>query len=110
MVPAVKSPPAGMVPAFRVELQVTQAGTALPNASRPTALNCCVAPGSSIAEVGVSSSCESGPAETVTVANAVTPFDSARTVLAKVPVVVPALNTPAGEMVPPPETTLHVGV
>lgn len=107
VLPAVKTPVvATMVPGG---LTVDQAGviaTTLPFASLPTAVNCCVAPMSSVG-FGVTVIVASGPAVTVTVAVAVTPLHVTDTV--DVPGVEPAVNNPVLVIVPPP-TTDQVGV
>jgi hypothetical protein len=46
----------------------------------------------------------------MTVAKEVMPLHVTATVFVNVPAVVPAVNNPVAEMVPPPATTLHVGV
>jgi hypothetical protein len=46
----------------------------------------------------------------MTVAKEVTPLHVTATVFVKVPAVVPAVNKPVAEIVPPPAATLHVGV
>ena len=107
---AVKKPPWVMVPAAPCAVHVKPVGTTLLNASRASAVNCWVPFAITVAVDGVTVTDSTGPGVTLTDAKAVSPFASARTVLGKVPAVVPAVKTPVEVMVPPPATTLHVGV
>jgi hypothetical protein len=59
---------------------------------------------------GVTVIVASGPAVTMTVAKEVMPLHVTATVFVNVPAVVPAVNNPVAEMVPPPATTDQVGV
>jgi hypothetical protein len=63
-----------------------------------------------VAGFGVTVIEASGPAVTMTVAVTVMPLHVTVTVFVKVPAVVPAVNSPACVIVPPPATTAQVGV
>src|ERR1700694_25031 len=110
--PAVKRPvPATMLPPPAATVQTGVIGTMLPPASLPTAVNCCWAPGASVAGFGVTVIVASGPTVTMTVAVPEIAPLVALTVLANVPVVVPAVKRPeAALMLPPPATTDQTGV
>lgn|GEM_PF-7050495 len=100
--PAVKSPvPALMVPGGFVVDQAGVIGTTLPPASFPTAVNCCWAPTASVAGFGVTVMLASGPAVTMTVAVPEIAPEVARTPLAKVPVVLPAVKSPVEALMVP---------
>jgi hypothetical protein len=78
--------------------------TTLPPASLPTAVNCCCVLIPSVTGFGVTVIVASGPATTVTVADAAIPRQVATTVLL-VPATEPAVKTPVlGLMEPPPVT------
>ena len=110
VLPAVKRPEAGtMLPGGLTVDQTGVIATTLPKASRPTAVNCCVAPMRSVG-FGVTVIVASGPAVTMTVAEPEMLPLVARAVLVNVPVVAPAVNRPELPIVPPPAATLHVGV
>src|SRR5687767_15927476 len=86
------------------------ATTLLP-ASRPTAVNCWVAPVLSEAGLGVTTIVASGPAVTLTVARPEIEPLVATTVLANAPIVLPAVNRPEPELIaPPPAATVQTGV
>jgi hypothetical protein len=59
---------------------------------------------------GVTVMVASAPGVTMTVAVTVIPLQVTVTVFVNVPAVVPAVNRPVGEIVPPPATTAQVGV
>jgi hypothetical protein len=59
---------------------------------------------------GVTVIVASAPGVTMTVAVTVMPLHVTVTVFVNVPAVVPAVNRPVGEIVPPPATTAQVGV
>ena len=115
VLPAVKRPvPAMMLPGGLTVVQTGVIATALPFASWPTAVNCCVAPMSRVG-FGVTVIVASGPAVTLTVAvPKIVPW-VALTVFANGPVTVPAVKgavspvVPAG-MVPPPAVTDQLGL
>lgn len=103
VLPAVKSPLVEtIVPGGLVVVQSGVIATMLPNESRPTAVNCCVAPIASVG-FGVTVMVASGPAVTVIVAVAVNPPHVTVTVL--VPGVDGAVNNPVLLTVPPPAVT-----
>jgi hypothetical protein len=64
----------------------------------------------SVTGFGVTVIVASAPAVTMTVAVAVIPLQVTVTVLVNVPAVVPAVNRPVWEIVPPPATTDQVGM
>ncbi len=102
--PAVKSPVlALMVPGGLVVDQTGVMATTFPNASLPTAVNCCWVRIASVTGFGVTVIVASGPTVTVIVAVAVKPPHVTVTVL--VPGVVGAVNNPALLTVPPPAVT-----
>ena len=107
--PAVNRPEPLMVPPLATTDQVGVMVMGLPLASRPAAVNSCVAPMARFPTVGVTMTVRSGPAVTVTdAAPEILPM-TARTVPAKVPATVPAVNRPELLMVPPPAATDQVG-
>src|SRR5687767_3912590 len=107
VVPAVNRPLELMVPPPLTTLQVTVTGTVLPAESLPVAVNCWVPLMGRVAEVGDTSMLARLPDCTVTVAKPETVPLVARTVLANVPRVGPAVNRPLVLMAPPPLTTLQ---
>jgi hypothetical protein len=62
-----------------------------------------------VAGFGVTVIVAAAPGVIMTVAKEVTPLHVTATVFVYVPAVVPAVNNPVDEIVPPPATTLHVG-
>src|SRR5450756_1035753 len=85
-------------------------GTTLPPASLPTAANCCVVLMASVSGFGVTVIVKSGPAITVTVAvPKIAPW-VALTVLANVPIVLPAVKKPVALMLPGGLTVDQTGV
>src|SRR5512133_3124039 len=84
--------------------------TTLPAASRPTAVNCCVAATASVTGVGTTVIVASGPAGTVMEACPEMEPTDATTVFVNTPVVGPAVNIPPEATVPPPAAMDHVGV
>jgi hypothetical protein len=105
VVPAVKSPVDGsMVPPPAVTDQTGVIATTLPCASLPTAVNCCVVLMGRVAGFGVTVIVASGPAITVTVADASIPRHVATTVLV-VPAIEPAVKRPVLESIEPPPVT-----
>jgi hypothetical protein len=105
VVPAVNNPDAAlMVPPPAVTDHTGVIGTTLPCASRPTAVNCCVVLMGSVAGLGATVIVASGPAMTVTVADAVIPRQVATTVLV-VPATEPAVKRPVLELMEPPPVT-----
>jgi hypothetical protein len=111
VVPDVNNPePLTIVPA--TGLTTDQTGVAaitLPFASLTTAVNCWFVLIGSVAGFGVTVIVAAGPGVTMTVAVAVIPLQVTATVLVNVPAVVPAVNRPVLEIVPPPATTDQVG-
>jgi hypothetical protein len=75
-----------------------------------TAVNCWFVLIGSVAGFGVTVIVAAGPGVTMTVAVTVIPLHVTATVLVNVPAVVPAVNRPVLEIVPPPATTDQVGV
>jgi len=63
-----------------------------------------------VAGFGVTVIDANGPGLTITVADTVIPLHVTVTVFVNVPAVVPAVNRPVWEIVPPPAATAHVGV
>src|SRR4051812_29263083 len=88
-------------------------GTTLPCASVPTAVNCCVAPTTTVGLGGETVIVVSAPGSTTTVARPlIEPHPEptrAITVFVNVPADVPAVKTPLVSIVPPPPITIHVG-
>ena len=111
-VPAVNTPVlASMVPPPLTTDHTAVMGTALPFASVPIAVNCCVAPGASVTGLGVTMMPASGPVTIVTVALPLMAPLVARTVFAYVPVGPDAVNRPElASIEPPPLVTDHTGV
>ena len=112
--PAVKTPVLALIvpPPFTTD-QTTVIATTLPLASRPTAVNCCVAPGATDTGLGVTVMVASAAAGGVTVTVAVPEIapTAALTVLVNVPPTVPAVKRPVPlSMLPPPTTTDQTGV
>jgi len=109
--PAVKRPEVAlMVPGgLTVDQTSGLSVTTLPAPSLPTAVNCCVAPTSSVG-FGVTVIVASGPTVTMTVAVADIPLQVTTTVFVYVPGTVPAVKSPVWVIVPPPDATDHVGV
>jgi hypothetical protein len=101
VLPAVKRPVALMVPGGLAADQTGVTVRTLPLASVTTALNCAVAPTTSVVS-GATTIFAAGPAITVTVAVAVMPLQL--TVIVDVPGVEPAVNNPVLVIVPPPVT------
>src|SRR5450759_533795 len=111
--PAVKRPvTASMLPPLFTTDQTRGGGigTTLPPASLPTAVNCCVAPMASVSGFGVTVIVKSGPAITVTVAVPKMAPWVALTVLANVPIVLPAVKKPVALMLPGGLTVDQTGV
>ena len=106
--PAVNTPVELTVPPPFTTVQVGVNCTTLPDASLPTATNCCGAPTASVAGLGVTVMVATGPTVTITVAVAEMDPLVALMVLAYVPGAPAALNTPLASMDPPPLTTDHV--
>jgi hypothetical protein len=108
--PAVKRPDAAlMVPPPAVTDQTGVIATTLPFASLPTAVYCRLVLMGIVPGFGVTVIVASAPGVTMTVAVAVIPLQVTTTVLVNVPAVVPAVNRPVLEIVPPPATTDQVG-
>jgi hypothetical protein len=108
--PAVKRPDAAlMVPPPAVTDQTGVIATTLPFASLPTAVYCRVVLMGMVPGFGVTVIVASAPGVTMTVAVTVIPLQVTATVLVNVPAVVPAVNSPVLEIVPPPATTDQVG-
>src|SRR5450759_167525 len=111
--PAVKRPVAATMlpPLFTTDpTRGGGIGTTLKPASLPTAVNCCVAPMASVSGFGVTVIVKSGPAITVTVAvPKIAPW-VALTVLATVPIVLPAVKKPVALMLPGGLTVDQTGV
>src|SRR5687768_16234567 len=108
--PAVKRPvPELMVPPpFMTDQTKVSPVRGLPLASRPTAVNCWVAPAFTVAGFGDTTMLDSAPAVTLTVAVPEIEPLVALTVLLYVPGTVPAVKRPVlALMVPPPFTTDH---
>jgi hypothetical protein len=105
VVPAVNNPVAAlMVPPPAVTDHTGVIATTFPFASRPTAVYCWVPLIGIVPGFGVTVIVASGPATTVTVAEADIPRQVATTVLL-VPATVPAVKTPVlGSIEPPPVT------
>jgi hypothetical protein len=102
--PAVNNPVlALMVPPPAVTDQTGVIATTLPCASLPTAVNCCVVLMGSVG-FGVTVIVASGPATTVTVADASIPRHVATTVLVT-PATEPAVKRPLLESIEPPPVT-----
>ena len=115
--PAVNTPVTALiVPPPLVTVQIGMMLTTLPAASRPTAVNCCCVLAAIDTGVGVTvmvaTTGAGGVATVVTMTVAKAERDPlvARIVFVNVPATEPAVKSPIGEMVPPPETTLQVGV
>jgi hypothetical protein len=109
VLPAVKRPEAAtIVPGGLTVVQTGVIATTLPFASWPTAVNCCVAPMSSVG-FGVTVIVVSGPAVMMTVAEAVTPLQVTDTLFVNVPAVGPAVYSPVLVIVPPPPLAAQMG-
>src|SRR5579872_1708436 len=105
-------PPVLMVPPELTTAQTGVIATTLPEASRPTAVNCCVPFCGMMIGAGVTlmvASAPTVPVVTVIVARPVIVPTVATTVLVYTPGVAPAVNNPVALIVPPPATTDHVG-
>jgi hypothetical protein len=114
--PAVKSPVLASIvpPPAPIIAHDGVIAMTLPCVSVPTAVNCCVAPSTTLGLLGEMVTFVSAPGKTVIDARPeVEPHPDpcrATTVFVNVPATVPAVKTPLLSIEPPPETTNHVGV